>query len=67
MDDDLIALLVEQDDEFEEVACCVGSEHQPAIWIFAKVFDCHRVLDGMEHVFHSDVVTVRRVVNLHTE
>ena len=56
MDDDLIALPVEQDDELEDVASCIRSEEQPAIRIFAEVVDHQRVLDGMKHVLHGDIV-----------
>lgn len=42
MDDDLIALPVEQDNELEDVASCIRSEDQPAIRIFAEVVDHQR-------------------------
>lgn len=66
MDDDLIALLVEEDNELEDVASCIRSEDEPAVRIFAEVVDHQRVLDGMEHVLLGDIVAVRRVVDLHT-
>lgn len=66
MDDDLIALPIEQDDELEDVASCIRSEDEPAIRIFAEVVDHQRVLDGVEHVLLGDIVAMRRVVDLHT-
>ena len=66
MDDDLIALPVEEDNELEDVASCIRSEDQPAIRIFAEVVDHQRVLNGMEHVFVGDMVAMRRVVDLPT-
>lgn len=67
MDDDLIALPVDQDDELEEVASCIRAEDQPAIRVFTEVVDLQRVLDRMEHVFVGDIVATDRVENLHTE
>lgn len=67
MDDDLVAFTADEDDEFEEVAGRVRSEDQPPIGILAQVVHDQGVLDGMEHVFLGDLVTVRRVVDLHTE
>lgn len=66
MDDDLVALIADQHDDFEKVAGGVRSQDQPPIWILAKVVDRQRVLDSVEDVVLSNIVAVRRVVDLHT-
>lgn len=66
MDDDLVALIADQHDDFEKVAGGVRSQDQPPIGILAKVVDRQRVLDSVEDVVLSNIVAVRRVVDLHT-
>lgn len=66
MDDDLVALIAEHHDDFEKAAGGVRSQDQPPIRILAKVLDGQRVLDSVEHVLLSDIVAVRRGMNLHT-
>lgn len=67
MDDDLVALAVDQDDELEDVAGSVRPEDQPAIWVLAEIVDDEGVFDGVEHVVIGDFVAPSRVVDLHTD
>jgi len=54
------------DDQLEQVAGPVRSEHQEAEWVLADFFDDECVRDSVIDVGVVDVVAVCRRQNLHT-
>lgn len=65
MDRELGVLDGRQDDHLKQVARSIGPEDQPAVGIFAGVFDSERMVDGVIDVLVDDTVLSRRLVDLH--
>jgi hypothetical protein len=55
----------DQHDDLEHVDGAVWAEDEPAVWVFADVFDGKGMVDGVEDVFVGDAVFACRSVNLH--
>jgi hypothetical protein len=64
MDRELRVLDGHQDNHLQEVAGAVGPDDQPAVRIFARVFDGERMVDGVMDVLVDDAVLSRRRVGL---
>ncbi len=56
MDNQLVALVGHEHDDFEQVRGAVWSEDEPAVGVVTEVLDRHRVLDGMQHVVVGNAV-----------
>ena len=65
MDHDLTAL-VDEDHEFEQVACSVWSDDKPSVWILADVFDRQWTCNGVLDVEIVDAMQAGREMDLHT-
>ena len=61
----LITLDSDQDDDFEKVACPVGSDHEPTIGIVPSILDDHRVVDGMYDIVVGYAMAASGRGNLH--
>ena len=44
----------------------VGADDEPSVRVLAEVFDCHGVLDGMQHVVICGAVTSGSRMDVHT-
>jgi hypothetical protein len=64
MDRDSVALCVDHYDHHEQVGCGVRPDDEPAVWVFSGVFDCQRMVDGVEDDPLGDAMCARRFVNL---
>lgn len=56
MNHDLVTLDGDHDDHFQEVAGRVRADEKPTIGIFPGVFECERMVNGVEDVFVGDAV-----------
>ena len=64
MDRELGSLDRRDDHDLEQVPGAIRANDQPAVWIFASVFDCERMFDGVIDVLVHDTVLSRRLVEL---
>ena len=55
VDDQLIAVVVDQGNEFEQPACRVGADHEPAAWI-VFIIERARVQDVRSRVEHGCII-----------
>jgi hypothetical protein len=51
-------------DHLEHVDGAVWAEDEPAVWVFADVFDGKRMVDGVDDVFVGDAVFACRAMDL---
>ncbi|MBS1838335.1 MAG: hypothetical protein JST64_11650 [Actinobacteria bacterium] len=66
MDGQLGTVGADENDDLQQVAGSVGPEHEPPVRVLPDVLDSQGVLERMEHVVVSDVVTSGCVVDFHT-
>ena len=67
MDHQLGSLGGDQHDHLEHVDGAVGAEDEPAVWVFADVFDGKRIVDGVKDVLVGYAVLACRPVDLRGE
>jgi hypothetical protein len=60
------AALVDEDDEFEQVARSIRADDKPSVWVFTDVLDRQRVLNGVLDVEIVDAMPAGRGMDLHT-
>ena len=65
MDHDFTAL-VDEDDEFEQVARSIRADDEPSVWVLTDVLDRQRVLNGVLDVEIVDAMPAGRGMDLHT-
>lgn len=66
MDDELVAIDRDEHNDFEQVACPVGSEDEPTIRILVEIVDDESVSDGVGDVVVVHAVSSSRPIDLHT-
>ena len=59
MDRELGSLDRRDDHHLEQVPGAIRANDQPAVWMFASVFDCERMFDGVIDVLVHDTVLWR--------
>ena len=64
MDHDFAAL-VDEDDEFEQVARSIRADDKPSVWVFTDVLNRQRVLNGVLDVEIVDAMPAGRGMDLH--